>query len=330
MARQSRIEYPGAIYHAMSRGSGRRAIFRDDADRRKLLEYLEDSVVRYGWEVFSFVLMPNRFHLFFRTPRPNLSRGMQRLLSSYTNTFARRHRRTGDLFQGRFKGALIEDESYFWAVSRHIHLNPVRGKRPLVIHPRDFEWSSYPGYADKRKRLSWVAYDVVLNAKPSGMGGTDPAVGYRRYVQQGIQSSPENPFDKAAHGWLLGDKPFVDRIRRKIKSRRIDDEIRRARTLQSIEIESVFEAVSKYYKVERKIFSMSGNGHIARAAAAWLCRRLTTATLRELSVPLGLGRPESVSNLTCRMERQLEKHPKMKKHLARIESRLVKQSKHKA
>ena len=121
----------------MSRGNARQAIFRDDADRRKRLEYLEDSVVRCGWELFSFVLMPNHFHLFFPTPRPNLSRGMQRILSSYANTFARRHRRPGHLFQGRLKGELIEDESYFWNVSRYLHLNPLRGKRPLVLHPRD-------------------------------------------------------------------------------------------------------------------------------------------------------------------------------------------------
>ena len=113
------------------------SIFGDDADRRKRLEYLEDSVVRCGWELFSFVLMPNHFHLFFPTPRPNLSRGMQRILSSYANTFARRHRRPGHLFQGRLKGELIEDESYFWNVSRYLHLNPLRGKRPLVQHPRD-------------------------------------------------------------------------------------------------------------------------------------------------------------------------------------------------
>ncbi len=57
MVRPLRIEYPGAIYHAMSRGNAQQAIFRDDIDRQKLLEYLEDSVVRCGWELFSFVFM---------------------------------------------------------------------------------------------------------------------------------------------------------------------------------------------------------------------------------------------------------------------------------
>ena len=82
MARPLRIEYAGAIYHVMSRGNARQAIFRDDVDRQKLLDGLEDTVIRYAWELFSFVFMPNHIHLFFRTPKPNLSRGMQRLLST--------------------------------------------------------------------------------------------------------------------------------------------------------------------------------------------------------------------------------------------------------
>jgi len=329
MARPLRIEYPGAIYHAMSRGNARQAIFRDDADRQNLLEYLEDSVVRCGWELFSFVFMPNHFHLFLRTPRPNLGKGMQRLLSSYANRFARRHRRPGHLFQGRYKGELIEDEGYFWTVSRYIHLNPVRGKHPLALHPREYAWSSYPGYVDKRKRLSWVAYDVVLDAWQGGMGGKAPASAYSRYVQQGIESPPESPFDKAAHGWLLGSRAFVDRIRKQIKSPRFADEVPRVRTLEAVGVESVFEAVSDHFQVDDEIFRQRGNGHIARAAAAWLSRRVTTATLRELSVSLGLSRPESVSNLTRRMERVLSRDPKLKRDLTRIESALARKTKNK-
>ena len=329
MARPLRIEYAGATYHVMSRGNARQAIFRDDIDRGNLLEDLEDVVVRCGWELFSFVFMPNHIHLFFRTPRPNLSRGMQRFLSAYANGYARRHRRPGHLFQGRFKGELIEDESYFWTVSRYIHLNPVRGKHPPAGHPRDWPWSSYPGYADNRKRLSWLAYDMVLEAWQGGSGGSDPAAAYRRYVEQGLKIPPENPFAKAAHGWLLGSKGFVDKIRSKMKSPRFADEVPRARPLASVDIESVLAAVARYYKVDRKILASRGNGHIARPAAAWLARRLTTATLRELSAPLGLGRPESVSNLTRRVDRNLARNPGLRKALAKIESQIIRKTKNK-
>ena len=139
-----RIEYPGAIYHVMARGNGRQDIVRDDRDRQRWLDTLERTVNVLRWELFAFVLLSNHFHLFLRTPLPNLSRGMQRLLSGYAIGWARRYRRSGHVFQGRFRAELIEDESYFWTVSRYLHLNPVREP---VDHPQDWPWSSYPGYA---------------------------------------------------------------------------------------------------------------------------------------------------------------------------------------
>lgn len=329
MARPLRIEYEGAIYHVMSRGNARQAIFLNDHDWEKILKDWEETVLRCGWELFSFCLMPNHFHLFFRTPRPNLSRGMQRLLSSYANGFAKRHRRPGHLFQGRFKGELVEDESYFWTVSRYIHLNPVRGKRPLALHPREFPWSSYGGFADKRKRLSWVAYDVLLDAWQGELGGSDASVAYRRHVEQGVKSPPENPFAAAAHGWLLGRQEFIDRIRQEMKSPRFADEVPRARLLRSLDVDSVFAAVSEYYEVDPAIFSSRGNGHIARAVAAWLARRMTSATLRELCVPLGLGRPESVSNLTRRIDRQLKTDSRLRKDVHKLELQLSDKTKNK-
>ena len=197
----------------MCRGNGRQQIFHDDGDYQRLLDGLALTVNRYGWEMFSFVMMPNHFHVFLRTPRPNLSRGMQYLASGYANWYAKRHRRPGHLLQGRFKSQLVEAETYFWSVSRYIHLNPVRGKSPLVSHPREWRWSSYPGYGSRRARFDWVAYDVVYAAWQGDVGGRDPENAYRRYVERGLTEPPENPFRDAIHGWLLGSLAFVDKIR---------------------------------------------------------------------------------------------------------------------
>ena len=112
----------------MSRGNERRAIVRDDADRQRRLDWLCRTVETYGWRLHAFVLMTNHDHLFVQTPEANLSVGMQFLNGSYTSYFNRRHRRAGHLFQGRFKGHLIDEEGYYLEVSRYIHLNPVRAK----------------------------------------------------------------------------------------------------------------------------------------------------------------------------------------------------------
>ncbi|HID75962.1 MAG TPA: transposase [Planctomycetaceae bacterium] len=206
-----RIEFSGAIYHVMARGNGRQDIVRDDRDRQRLTDGLEATVQRYGWELLSYVLLTNHLHAFCRTPEPDLSRGMQYWLSGYANWWCRRHRFAGHVFQGRFKGALVEDDTYFWAVSRYIHLNPVRAE--LVDHPSDWPWSSYAGYAHRRRRAAWMAYDTVLDAWQGEFGGSDAAVAYGRFVEQGIQQPPDSPFAQASQGWILGSQAFTDRLR---------------------------------------------------------------------------------------------------------------------
>jgi REP element-mobilizing transposase RayT len=103
MARPLRLEFPGAIYHVMSRGSARQASFHDPGDYARMIDALAMVVSKLAGDLVGFVLMPNHLHLLVWTPQPNLSRGMQYLISGYANWCARRHRRPGHTFQGRFK-----------------------------------------------------------------------------------------------------------------------------------------------------------------------------------------------------------------------------------
>ena len=200
----------------MARGNGRQRIFHADADYQRMTDGLAKTIARTGWQVFAFVWMPNHIHLFVRTPKPNLSVGMQYLLSGYANWYAKRHQRTGHLFQGRFKAELVEDESYFWTLSRYVHLNPVRGKKPLVDHPSSWAWSSYPGYCRKSARVDWIEYESVLAAWQGEMGGKDSGLAYRRFVESGLETPPSNPLDNALEGWLLGSDTFLKKVKKLI------------------------------------------------------------------------------------------------------------------
>ena len=304
MARPIRIQYPGAIYHAMSRGNARHRIFQDPFDYQHFQVCLEEIVLQFAWQLFAFVLMPNHVHLFFQTMEANLSQGMQRLLSGYSNWYAKRHRRPGHLLQGRFKGELIEDESYFCAVSRYIHLNPVRGKKPLVAAPHDWQWSSYPGYYHSEEPKPWVAYDRIYAAWQSSFGGVNPAANYREFVSAGFDHPPENPFLAAKHGWILGSDAFVDRVREQLKSPSYLDEVPLARPMVTLSIDVVFRLVTDHFDVSPAILGENRNLHLARGVAAWLARRHTTATRREIAGKLGLRHPDSLANLTRRIERQ--------------------------
>ena len=210
MPRHLRLQYPGAIYHLMARGNGRQDIVRDDHDRRRLLEAFARAVARCSWRVYAFVIMSNHLHLVLKTPEPNLARGMQALLSSYANAWARRHRFAGHVFQGRYRSELVEDETYLWTVTRYVHLNPVRAR--LVEHPAAWPWSSYPGYAYRGRRSEWVAYDELLASWGGAGGGPDPAGAYRRYVTAGLSEPVESPWESAHHGWILGSRTFADRV----------------------------------------------------------------------------------------------------------------------
>lgn len=80
-------------------------------------------------------------------------------------------------------------------------------------HPAAWPWSSYPGYADRRRRAEWVAYDELLASWAGEFGGSDPAGAYRRYVTAGLSEPPASPWSEAHHGRVLGSPEFVARLR---------------------------------------------------------------------------------------------------------------------
>jgi putative transposase len=319
MARRLRIQYPGAIYHLMARGNARQDIVRDDADRDRLVEYLGRAAIRCSWRVYAFAIMSNHLHVVLKTPEPNLARGMQSFLSAYANVWSRRHRFNGHVFQGRYRTELVEDESYLWTVTRYVHLNPVRVR--LVEHPAGWNWSSYPGYVRVRRRREWVAYDELLAAWAGEFGGSgsQPATAYRRYVMAGLSQSPESPWAKAHHGWILGSQKFFDRVKAMVNNEPRCNRRRESRRMRALSIAQVSEVVCVEYGIEQSELSQRGSRHPARAAMAYLARRHTAATNSELTEILGVSRAESVPNLTRRYEAWLSSDSRVRKTLKRLD-----------
>jgi hypothetical protein len=217
---------------------------------------------------------------------------------------------------------LIEDESYFWTVSRYVHLNPVRGKRPLCDHPRDWPWSSYPGYAREKVRLDWLAYEPLWRAWRGAQGGRDARRAYRRFVEAGLRKPPANPLKEAWDGWLLGSEEFVKKIKKAFSEPAQSDQVPAARRLSALEAADVISAVAAHYGVPASSYRQRRSTAAGRDLAAYLAHRRTTATLRQLAEPFGLGHPDSVSNLIRRAERQLAASPKLKTIVATIDQQL--------
>ena len=210
MARQVRIEYPGAFYHVFSRGNQKQPIFLTDEDRYFFLKCLRDAHEKFGMIVHAWCLMPNHFHLILEAPLGNLSRMMHFLITSYTIYFNNKHKRHGHLFQGRFKSVLIEVVTYAQELSRYIHLNPVRAG--IVERPDKYPWSSYGCYRGEARRERWLETDVILrlfNDQPE-----KARKAYIDYVTQGIGEETPDSIKLSGKRGILGSEAFIARIKR--------------------------------------------------------------------------------------------------------------------
>ena len=154
------------------------------------------------------------------------------------------------------------------------------------------------------------------------MGGSNPTAAYRRFVEQGLVTAPANPFQSAEHAWLLGSETFRQRIRTLLSEQRNPDEVPAAQRLGTLQPATVLAAVARYYGVGHDRFHERRSGELARDVAAWLARRRTTATLRELAPAFGLSHPDSVSNLIRRIDRALAKSRQLRQDIELIERSL--------
>lgn len=143
MPRGPRITFENAFYHVFNRGLNKQVIFADEQDYSKFLTLLQDLRItkKYDHTIYSYVLMPNHFHILIQTRKIPISKIMSSLLTSYSMYFNKKINRVGVLFQNRFKSKLCDRDSYFLGASRYIHLNPL--KAGLVSNLSDYLWSSY-------------------------------------------------------------------------------------------------------------------------------------------------------------------------------------------
>jgi len=237
MARPLRVDVAGAWYHVMNRGHRGGALFLDDADRRRFLGGVAELPERFALEVHAFVLMPNHYHLLVRTREANLSQAIHWLNVSYAVKFNWAHRCRGTVFQGRFKGVLIQEEGKAVEVARYVHLNPVRvgglglGKsdqrRARVLgceNPgeelvrrrlqtlREHPWNSWRVYMGLEPNAGWLETGVIGRAC-GGRSRTERRAALRTYTEQPIrQGGLESPWEGVVAGVVLGDSEYARKL----------------------------------------------------------------------------------------------------------------------
>ena len=142
MPRRARLALPGVPLHLIQRGNNRQACFFADEDYRFYLDWLTEQAAKTGCQVHAYVLMTNHVHLLVSADRAEASGALMKAVGQrYVQYVNRVYRRSGTLWEGRFRSCPIQEEAYLLVCQRYIELNPVRAG--MVGHPGEYRWSSY-------------------------------------------------------------------------------------------------------------------------------------------------------------------------------------------
>ncbi|MBI1864908.1 MAG: transposase [Nitrospirae bacterium] len=223
MPRQARLDVPGALHHIMVRGIDKSNIFNDDEDKVRFLDRLGQNVTEGKCLVYAWVLMTNHAHLLFKSGKGGISAVMRKLLTWYAQDYNRRHKRTGHLFENRYKSVLCDEDNYLLALVRYVHLNPMRAGIVKTLEELDrYSWSGHRAVIGKAK-YSWMDTENVL----ATFGGTRRQAlhAYRAFMAEGIG---QGHVKELTGGGLIrshGGWSQVQAMRRRGQKEEFDDRI---------------------------------------------------------------------------------------------------------
>ena len=329
MARPWRIERAGAWYHVTGRGLERRNIFADAKDRSHWLGLLAEASDLWRVVVHGYAQMENHYHLILETLEPNLARTMHWLNTSYAAWFNRRHQRAGPLFQGVYKAILVEPLSWGLALSRYVHLNPVRtvamgldkkarranalGLRgepegrlveKRIEQLRSFRWSSYRAYIGLDTAPAWLECRTVWDFNGRG-SRREQQRAYQAYVEEAVREGLEEKLWEQVKGQIvLGSQRLWQKVQKSMRSNpREQPQARKLADRPALAevIETVEELKGERWKEFRERHNDWG-----RDLVFYLARRLGSVKLKELGTAAGGLDYAAVSIAVKRFERRLK------------------------
>lgn len=300
MARKQRIEYPGAVYHVISRGNYRKELFVDDGAGASFENTLFEAVARCGWKLHAYVIMGNHYHLAVETPEPNLVAGMQWLQSTFATRFNRFHRERGHVFQGRYKSIVVGEDRPLLGLIDYIHLNPVRAGICKLSELQNYSLSSFPKYCKRTPPAGLCRKDFLAI-----LDLPDSIAGMNRYKLHLAASEAVDPKARDAlvkrycRGWFIGDKEAKKALADDLKEKH-PDVVWDGESMRELNEAQWSVLLSKLLKQSKKQLSDIESD---RKGAAWkidIARQLrkeTTAGNPWIAKHLNMGHPSRVSNL---------------------------------
>ncbi|MBU1043081.1 MAG: transposase [Candidatus Omnitrophica bacterium] len=311
MARPYRLQASDTFYHITSRGDDRKKIFRTGEDYNKFLTYLGKAKERFAFRLYAYVLMSNHYHLLIETLEPNLSRLMQYINSAYTTYHNLKYKRSGHVFQGRYKSIIVDKDNYFLELSRYIHLNPVRAK--IVEHPEKYQWSSYLVYL-KKGTCEYI--DVSEVNRIIGMGAKE----YEQFVFKG-KGIKESLIQKPYAGFILGSTHFIkdtiDQLKQQVENKEVSY---KSELMGNVDPQQIIEELERLYKKSwKEIITSKKRPMKEKQLGIYIMRRLTGMNNKDIGKYFEM-KEHAVSKVTGAVESKMEKDKNLRNEIEVIVS----------
>jgi len=209
MPRRSRLIVPNIPLHIIQRGNNRQACFFTEEDYLSYLAWLREYAQSKECSIHAYVLMTNHVHVLL-TPKHSNSAGtlMKSLGQRYVQYINRTYKRSGTLWEGRFRSSIIQQQEYLFSCQRYIEMNPVRAG--IVKHPGEYRWSSYQinGQGKESDLLSHHALYLSL-----GQTAAERQTAYRELFIYELEPGEIDTIRKATNGnYALGNTRFKEEI----------------------------------------------------------------------------------------------------------------------
>ncbi|GAB5562730.1 MAG: hypothetical protein SynsKO_43770 [Synoicihabitans sp.] len=301
MPRKQRVEFPGAIYHIISRGNYRKDLFTIGKSGEAFESALFETVHRCGWELFAYVIMSNHYHLAVRTPEPNLVDGMKWLQSTFATRFNRFTGERGHVFQGRYKSILLTENQPLGELIDYIHLNPVRARLHSIDDLEQHTLSSFGRYAERGVADQMLQRDAFLNLKglPAGKKGMERYRQHLALLDESLPRKRDELMKRYCRGWFMGSaeakRVVSDRLAKETEN--VDWEGVDLKSLNESKWEQMVVRELKRRRKTEKHLTDSIKGALWKVEIAAKLKAETTAGNPWIANRLNMGHPNYVSNL---------------------------------
>ena len=212
MARLARYVIPGQRQHIIQRGNNRQVIFAAEADYQFFRDALVEAANKHRLTIHAYVWMTNHIHL-LATPQlgHSISKVFQSVGRHYVQYFNAAYRRTGTLWDGRYRATVVASERYLLTLMRYLELNPVRAA--MVKHPKEYPWSSYRhnAFGERGPNAEWIEpHEEYIGL---GKNAADRHSAYRQLFRAALSGDDRKKIRECTHkGWALGGERFREQI----------------------------------------------------------------------------------------------------------------------